>query len=433
VGIRAKSKLTQIIILLIISQSLIGSIETNYNSKPVTIIESKEQVNIIIESSVRDVTDRTVLLQIKQFEDFLFSEPLLESSKLFSLSAIIQSINNSNSLIYQQLCQLDVSLNENVVNGTKCEEIDIDGGTNNIPSQPTIDLIMGEMYNDDGSTKSLLKILATDTNFDSVLDNYRLIVFTHHPDFLKTQISNYVDSQSSIEVPCKLDGSGNPTISELCTWDDFGLKIKIGDRKYLEEKFSFDEQGIILKNKHICGDGHTGSLLEFCDISHVAKPSISRYILESETMAIDLISVMKIIPVIWGNWTADFESDEVKSISEDLLFCSEMGINFHTCNQQEPVHLILIKSFRNLTNNPLSLLVEDSGNYSVIWIHSNDVEVNELLSSEMNYKTIQYGIEEVDSLEINFYLILILTLLSLLVLIKITVRFKKSRNTESLS
>jgi len=403
VGIRAKSKLTQIVILLIISQSLIGSIETNYNSAPVTIIESKEQVNIII-----------------------------ESSKLFSLSAIIQSINNSNSLIYQQLCQLDVSLNENVVNGTKCEEIDFDGGTNNIPSQTTIDYIMGEMYNDDGSTKSLLKILATDTNFDSILDNYRLIVFTHHPDFLKTQISNYVDSQSSIEVPCELDMNGNPTSSELCTWDDFGLKIKIGDRKYLEEKFSFDEQGIILKNEHICGYGHTGDLFEFCGSpsSSVAMPSI----LQSETLAIDLNSVMKIIPVTWGNWTTNFESDEVKSISEDLLFCSEMETNFYSCNQDlNSVLLILLKSFRNLTNNPFSLLVEDSGNYSVIWIHSNDVEFNGLLSSEMNYKTIQYGVEDVDISEINFYLISILALLSLLVLLKIILRFKKSRNTESLS
>lgn len=432
-GIRAKSKLTQIVILLIISQSLIGSIETNYNSAPVTIIESKEQVNIIIESSVLSVTDRRVLIQIKQFEDFLFSEPLLESSKLFSLSAIIQSINNSNSLIYQQLCQLDVSLNENVVNGTKCEEIDIDGGTNNIPSQTTIDHIMGEMYNDDGSTKSLLKILATDTNFDSILDNYRLIVFTHHPDFLKTQISNYVDSQSSIEVPCELDMNGNPTSSELCTWDDFGLKIKIGDRKYLEEKFSFDEQGIILKNEHICGYGHTGDLFEFCGSpsSSVAMPSR----LKSETLAIDLNSVMKIIPVTWGNWTTNFESDEVKSISEDLLFCSEIKrTNFYSCNQDlNSVLLIFLKSFRNLTNNPFSLLVEDSGNYSVIWIHSNDVEFNGFLSSEMNYKTIQYGVEDVDISEINFHLISILALLSLLVLLKIILRFKKSRNTEALS
>ena len=430
---RAKSKLTQIVILLIISQSLIGSIETNYNSTPVTIIESKEQVNIIIESSVHNVTDRRVLQEIKQFEDFLFSEPLLKSSKLFSLSAIIQSINNSNSLIYQQLCQLDVSLNENVVNGTKCEEIDIDGGTNNIPSQTTIDYIMGEMYNNDGSTKSLLKILATDTNFDSILDNYRLIVFTHHPGFLKTQISNYVDSQSSIEVPCYFDANGNPESDERCTWEDFGLKIKIGDRKYLEEKFSFDEQGIILQNEHICGYGHTGSLFEYCDIFSVAKTSYDRSVLESETMAIDLKSVMKIIPVTWGNWTADFESDEVKSISEDLLFCSEMESNFYSCNQDNPLSLILVKSFRNLTNNPFSLLVGDSGNYSVIWIHSNDVEVNGLLYSEMNYKTIQYGVEDVDISEINFYLISILTLLSLLVLIKITLRFKKSRNTKSLS
>ena len=430
-GIRAKSKLTQIVILLIISQSLIGSIETNYNLTPVTIIESKEQVNIIIESSVHNVTDRRVLQEIKQFEDFLFSKPMIESSELFSLSAIIQSINNSNSLIYQQLCQLDVSLNENVVNGTKCEEIDIDGGTNNIPSQTTIDIIMGEMYNYGGSSKSLLKILATDTNFDSILDNYRLIVFTHHPDFLKTHISNYVDSQSSIEVPCELDMNGNPTSSELCTWDDFGLKIKIVDRKYLEEKFSFDEQGIILKNEHICGYGHTGDFFEFCGSpsSIDAMPSI----LQSETLAIDLNSVMKIIPVTWGNWTADFESDEVKSISEDLLFCSEVESNFYSCNQDNPLSLILVKSFRNLTYNPFSLLVGDSGNYSVIWIHSNDVEVNRLLSSEMNYKTIQYGVEDVDISEINFYLISILTLLSLLVLIKITLRFKKSRNTKSLS
>ena len=65
---RAESKLTKIVILLIISQSLIGTIETNYNSTPVTIIESKEQVNIIIESSVHNVTDRRVLQEIKQFE-----------------------------------------------------------------------------------------------------------------------------------------------------------------------------------------------------------------------------------------------------------------------------------------------------------------------------------------------------------------------------
>ena len=53
-------------------------------------------------------------------------------------------------------------------------------------------------------------------------------------------------------------------------------EIKIGDRKYLEEKFSFDEQGIILKNEHICGYGHTGDLFEFCGSpsSSVAMPSI---------------------------------------------------------------------------------------------------------------------------------------------------------------
>ena len=111
-----------------------------------------------------------------------------------------------------------------------------------------------------------------------------------------------------------------------------------------------------------------------------------------------------------------------------------METNFYSCNQDlNSVLLILLKSFRNLTNNPFSLLVEDSGNYSVIWIHSNDVEFNGLLSSEMNYKTIQYGVEDVDISEINFYLISILTLLSLLVLLKIILRFKKSRNTESLS
>ena len=41
----------------------------------------------------------------------------------------------------------------------------------------------------------------------------------------------------------------NPESDERCTWEDFGLKIKIGDGKYLEEKFSFDEQGIILQNE----------------------------------------------------------------------------------------------------------------------------------------------------------------------------------------
>jgi predicted RND superfamily exporter protein len=118
-----------------------------------------------------------------------------------------------------------------------------------IPTQTTIDLIIGEMYENDGSPTPGLDKLARNTNacsgqpgVDSADDNGCLggedlkldraimavaVVDTIEAKDIIKATQERLDNISSEPRPCEFDQNGNPASADRCTWEDLGLKMTL--------------------------------------------------------------------------------------------------------------------------------------------------------------------------------------------------------------
>ena len=85
-------------------------------------------------------------------------------------------------------------------------------GTYRIPSQTTIDTIVNEMYEDDGSPSPGLDKIARDTDGDGFLDKAVIIIAVDETKTAKEVIEKtqkILDNISKEERPCEFDQNGN--------------------------------------------------------------------------------------------------------------------------------------------------------------------------------------------------------------------------------
>jgi hypothetical protein len=391
--IRART-FAYIFTVMFLSNSLIGSIEVNPEFPEPPVLITTEQVNVVIEVDVYNMTNQRILQEIERFEAYLLSpEEIANSTKIFSLSTIIKSMNVSNSLIYNKLCELESSLiSDSTTLG--CLNSPIMGGEDNIPSQTQIDLFVGELHDPSGRPRPLLRMLVADSNLDNLLDNYRLIIATKNPELIRQRISQFINQETSVEVPCLYDYSGAWIESEgLCTWDEFRLTARIADEQTLQGIYGFKEQGIIVDNLEICPESH---ILDDC--SYWKNSSLVN--LNSHGALIDYTSILEVMPITWGNWSGHFETDAIVSISEDFLASKDCGVSYFECSgilSLDPHLLLILASYENSSSNPFSFLVNDSADFNLVWIHTYEPSANEQLALQLqtlDYRSIDYALDE---------------------------------------
>jgi len=427
------------LILLIVSPfiELIEAENSLDDTEHVSALNSGKQINIIVESTglQRNVTDWRIMFEIAQLESALLPNPLSDkSTKMLSLSTWIQSTNITNALIYERLCELDVTLMHEDEKSSICQDANPYTGTYNIPPQQTIDSIVGEMYRDDGSPDSLLDVLAIDTDSDNFLDSLRIIIVTQKPSEIKERFINYIRNNSLEKKPCEYDSRGYAVdASDLCDWNDFGLNMVIADKSELDEKFGFNEQGLIVMNENIfCLPN------ECLNGNQFQRDSPPRFNLRDSSI-IDYTTMMKMSPAeAITNISSHFENNEVKSIAEATLGCSESGYGYELLECTELYgstdyrQSIIIDAFATRQNGPFALLVNESQDFNMIWIHFHSDEMTdekiEYLES-YGYRTIQYGDDGLGDSNIDYILISTIAFLSSLAIIVTIYKVRKVKNT----
>ena len=110
------------------------------------------------------------------------------------------------------------------------------GGTYEIPSQTTIDLVVGEMYESDGSPSAGLNKLARDISGaedggpDGLLDRAIMAVAVTENRPAKDIIAEtqeVLDNIAQTKRPCEFNQDGGPADNRLCDWDDLGLSMTL--------------------------------------------------------------------------------------------------------------------------------------------------------------------------------------------------------------
>lgn len=393
--IRAR-RFAYIFTVMFLSNSLIGSIEVNPEFPEPPFLITTEQVNVVIEVDVYNMTDQRILQEIERFEAYLLSpEEIANSTKIFSLSTIIKSMNVSNSLIYNKLCELESALiSDSTTLG--CLNTPIMGGEDNIPSQTQINLFVGELYDSSGRPRPLLRMLVADSNLDNLLDHYRLIIATKNPELIRQRISQFINQETSVEVPCRYDPSGAWRESEgLCTWDEFRLTARVADEQTLEGIYGFKEQGIIMDNLEICPESHILDDCQYLGNNSLVNPGLERY-----GTVVDYTSILEVMRISWGNWSGHFETDAIVSISEDFFtskVCADSYFKCHRLMSLDPHLLLILASYENSSSNPFSFLVNNSADFNLVWIHTYEPSTNEQLALQLqtlDYRSIDYAFDE---------------------------------------
>ena len=112
---------------------------------------------------------------------------------------------------------------------------DFEGGYE-IPSQTTIDLVIGEMYEDDGSPTPGLDKLARDITdgaggpADGTLDRAIMAIAVTEDKPAKEIIENTqarLDNISQLKRPCEFNPDGTAAGTDRCDWDDLGLTMTL--------------------------------------------------------------------------------------------------------------------------------------------------------------------------------------------------------------
>lgn len=222
---------------------LIGKVEEDWSTNVMVVY---------IESSKYNITDQRILQEISFVENIL--NPYLSDESddviyILSLSTVLKEVNSSapriRDAIITEVGELGCSSNpeddclsrelaENINEAAQSTDEQF-GGSYEIPSQTTIDLVIGEMYEQDGSPTAGLNKLARDIEGgengepDGLLDRAIMAVAVTENRPAKDIISDtqeVLDTLSTLERACRFEANGEPIESEgLCDWDDLGLSM----------------------------------------------------------------------------------------------------------------------------------------------------------------------------------------------------------------
>ncbi|MBT59950.1 MAG: hypothetical protein CMA63_00165 [Euryarchaeota archaeon] len=230
--------------------ALLGEVEQDWSTNVMVVY---------IESfGGRNITDQRILQEISYVETILNPKlsyvgevsPGVEDDVIYilSISTVLKEVNSSaprvRTAFVDQIAQLGCGASEDCLTEQMGDALNelldnttaaLEGGYD-IPSQTTIDLVIGEMYDDDGSPTPGLDKLARDINGseddspDGLLDRAIMAVAVREDKDAKEIIlttQELLDQISKEERACEFDTNGNPAGPERCTWSDLGLSMTL--------------------------------------------------------------------------------------------------------------------------------------------------------------------------------------------------------------
>ena len=223
---------------------LIGKVEEDWSTNVMVVyIESTKGNNI---------TNQRILQEISYVENIL--NPYLSDDSddviyILSLSTVLKEVNSSAPRIREAVvtevgelgCSNDPTADcpsrefATEVNEAFALTDEQLGGSYEIPSQEVIDLIIGEMYTDEGQPSAGMNKLARDIEGgedggpDGVLDRAIMAIAVTEDRPAKDIIADtqeVLDVISKMERACVFQDNGEPDESEgMCTWEDLGLSM----------------------------------------------------------------------------------------------------------------------------------------------------------------------------------------------------------------
>ena len=224
---------------------LIGKVEEDWSTNVMVVY---------IESTKYNITDQRMLQEISYVEKIL--NPYLSDDSddviyILSLSTVLKEVNSSapriREAIVTELGELFCPSNgdEECASRDAAKELndgfaltdDQFGGSYEIPSQTTINLVIGEMYTDEGQPTAGLNKLARDIEGgedggpDGQLDRaiMAIAVTENRPakDII-AETQEVLDLISTMERPCRFTENGDPDPAEgMCDWEDHGLSMTL--------------------------------------------------------------------------------------------------------------------------------------------------------------------------------------------------------------
>ncbi|DAC31212.1 MAG TPA: hypothetical protein D7H95_05930 [Candidatus Poseidoniales archaeon] len=196
---------------------------------------------IYIESDERNITDLRMLQEISYVEKTLnpeLSDPNDDVIYILSISTVLKEVNSSaprvRKAFIDQIGQLGCGVQQEDCTSAALTDAlnsvlddttsDFEGGYE-IPSQTTIDLIIGEMYEEDGTPTPGLDKLARDIDGadgpDGRLDRAIMAIAVSEEKTTKEIIKNTKETLeriSSTPRPCEFSPDGTAATSDMCTW-----------------------------------------------------------------------------------------------------------------------------------------------------------------------------------------------------------------------
>ena len=200
---------------------------------------------VYIDSPEKPIDDRRILQEMSYVESKLnprLSDPTDDVIYALSLSTVIKEVNSSPARIEDAFI-LELANSACPAGEPDCvvkdiainleETLDVFDpliGEYRIPSQTTIDTIVNEMYEDDGSPSPGLDKIARDTDGDGFLDKAVIILAVDETKTAKEVIEKtqkILDNISSELRPCEYDQNGEPIGNDACNWDDLGISMTL--------------------------------------------------------------------------------------------------------------------------------------------------------------------------------------------------------------
>jgi predicted RND superfamily exporter protein len=223
---------------------LLGKVEEDWTTNVMVVY---------IESDDRNITDQRILQEISYVEKKLnpdVSDPGDDVIYILSISTVLKEVNSSAPRVRKAFIDQIGQLGCGVQQGEDCASSELTDALNSIlddttanleggyeiPSQQTIDLIISEMYEDDGTPTPGLDKLARDISDgaedvpDGKLDRAIMAIAVTEDKPAKEIIENtqeLLDNISKTPRPCEFNPDGTPATAEMCTWDDLELTMTL--------------------------------------------------------------------------------------------------------------------------------------------------------------------------------------------------------------
>jgi len=200
---------------------------------------------IYIDSPEKPIDDRRILQEMSYVENKLnplISNPSDDVIYALSLSTVVKEVNSSlpriqDAFVDELVAEICPPNDENCIGndaGDLVKDIlsiaDPILGNYSIPSQTTIDTIVNEMYEDDGSPSPGLDKMARDTDGDGFLDKAVIIIAVDETKTAKEVIDKTQEIMNNISEekrPCEYDQNGDPIGADLCDWEDLGISMTL--------------------------------------------------------------------------------------------------------------------------------------------------------------------------------------------------------------